>query len=152
MSNINKENLKQAQGSIFDKNGKHLLDDYRPKVKTQISIDFFDETVKAYIVYPKRMQPEKSKGSNKQLLDTKRNQLILRKMFKIADDYRSVCIEKQSYNIPTFYNTELLKKEDEKIWQMIFYEIFAKEIQTALNNANIKSTKKEQHEILNTSE
>ena len=34
---------------------------------------------------------------------------------------------------------------------MIFYGIFAKEIQTALNNIKIETIKKEQNEILNTS-
>ena len=110
MSNKNDEKLKQLQDGIFDENGKHLLEDYRPKIKTKISIDFFDETVKIFIVYPKKREIKKIDTNTPQLLDTKRNQLIIRKKFKIANDYKSVTVENTKFKIPTFFNIEMLKK------------------------------------------
>ncbi len=139
MTDIKEKNIEEINDSIFDKNGKHLLEDYRDKIKTKISIDFFDETVKAFIVYPKRKEIKKIDSETQQLLDAKRNLLILRTKFKISADCKFVFVKNQTFEIPTYYNAEMIRKEDEKTWQMIFYEIFKTEIQQALRNVNLNS-------------
>lgn len=140
MTDIKEKNIEEINDSIFDKNGKHLLEDYRQKIKTKISIDFFNETVKFFIVYPKTKETKENDNSNtQQLLDAKRNRLILRTKFKISTDYKSVTVKNQTFEIPTYYNVEMIRKEDEKAWQMIFYEFFKTEIQQALRNVSLNS-------------
>ena len=58
---------------------------------------------------------------------------MLNKNFKITSDFKSVIIDNQTYYIPDYFNVDMVKKEDEKTWQMIFYQIFADDINTELS-------------------
>lgn len=110
------EDIKELlmQNNIFDKNGEHILEPYKKKIKTKLSIDFFEESVKIYIVFPKVRKKDSLKTKNNErnkLLDAQKNQRIIYKKFKISDDYTSVKIDDCVYTIPVFFNREMLKKK-----------------------------------------
>ena len=97
--------------------------------KTKVSIDFFMETVKIFIIAPvKEVKEDKNEENQENELvnipKIKKNHKILEKNFKISDDYEKITIEDVTYDIPTYFNRETMKAEDEKTWQMIFYQIF----------------------------
>ena len=62
-----------------------------------------------------------------------KNYRMLNKNFKKTSDFKSVIIDNQTYYIPDYFNVDMVKKEDEKTWQMIFYQIFADDINTELS-------------------
>lgn len=58
---------------------------------------------------------------------------MLNKNFKITSDFKSIIIDNQTYYIPDYFNVDMVKNEDEKTWQMIFYQIFANDINAELS-------------------
>ena len=72
-------------------------------------------------------------------LAKERPQLLLSKKFEVSADYKTVIIDGKNYQIPDFFNTETIKENDIKTWEMIFYDLFEKEI-----NHKIKTLLKEQ--------
>lgn len=134
------------QNDIFDKKGEPILEPYKKKIKTKLSIDFFEASVKIYIFFPKVRKKDSLKTKDSEmnkLLDTQKNQRIVYKKFKISDDYSSVRIDDFVYTIPVFFNREMLKKEDLKTLEMVFYQIFSNEVNQALKQ--YKSPAKEQN-------
>lgn len=94
--------------SIFDENGN-----------TRINIDFEKGEIELTVF----RKTKKNLNTCKQEIEK-----ILRKNFKIAEDYKSVKIDNSDYPIPEFMNKDMLKAHDEKTWQIVFYGIFNKEI------------------------
>ena len=64
---------------------------------------------------------------------------ILNKNFKITSDFKSVIIDNQNYNIPDYFNVDMVKNEDEKTWQMIFYQMFSDDINAELSKIGKES-------------
>jgi len=123
------------EDSIFDENGIHKLAPFKTQATTKITIDFWEECVRIYIVF---MQTSKQENSAEKLLienilTLKRNHRILNKKFKVSGDYKTVHIDGIVYDIPSFFNMEMIKNNDEKTWEMIFYKIFSNEIHEALS-------------------
>lgn len=63
---------------------------------------------------------------------------MLNKDFKITSDFKAIIIDNQTHDIPDCFNTDMVKNEDEKTWQMIFYQMFADEINRALKSLKEK--------------
>lgn len=127
------------EDSIFDENGIHKLAPFKASITTKITIDFWEECVRIYIVFMQTSKQENSAGKPliENILTAKRNHRILNKKFKISEDYKSVQIDGFVYDIPSFFNMEMIKNNDEKTWQMIFYQIFSNEIHEALSQVTV---------------
>ncbi len=104
------------------------------KITTKIDVDFFIGRVKIYLVYPvkkKKKQQKAEENIQTEIYiadDTPKNRLIIDKEFKIDDDFESFKIEGKTHLIPKYFNIESVKNQDEKTWEMIFYQAFNKEI------------------------
>lgn len=132
MHNKNKET---KMDSMFDENGIHKLEKYSKEIKTKVNIDFWEECVKIYVIVPQKPNTKNTDSLNHSMndfLNSKINHLIISKKFKISDDYNSVTIEETVYSIPTFFNRTMVKNNDTKTWQMIFYQIFSDEVHMGL--------------------
>ncbi len=119
--------------------------------KTKISIDFFWEIFKIYIRVEMRVIKKESEEQDPlklQLFEVKKNQIVLKKKFKVSDDFETVTINGITYKIPDYFNRDAIKENDEKTWEMIFYHIFNDNINKEIEN--LKSTleaKSEKEEI-----
>lgn len=118
--------------------------------KTKISIDFFLEIFKIYIRVEMRVIKKESEEQDPlklQLFEVKKNQIVLKKKFKVSDDFETVTINGISYKIPDYFNRDAIKENDEKTWEMIFYHIFNddiyKEIENLKSTVEAKSEKEE---------
>ena len=109
--------------------------------KTKISIDFFLEIFKIYIRVEMRIIKKESEEQDPlklQLFEVKKNQIVLKKKFKVSDDFKTVTINGITYKIPDYFNRDAIKENDEKTWEMIFYHIFNDDINKEIEN--LKST------------
>ena len=118
---------------IFNEDGKHKLDKPSKKPEAKIIIDFIDKNVKIDIILPKNKASNENNSAEIQGIKKAKNYRMLNKNFKITSDFKSVIIDNQTYYIPDYFNVDMVKKEDEKTWQMIFYQIFADDINTELS-------------------
>lgn len=119
----------------MDKKKKSVL------FKTKISIDFFLEIFKIYIRVEMRVIKKESEEQDPlklQLFEVKKNQIVLKKKFKVSDDFETVTINGITYKIPDYFNRDAIKENDEKTWEMIFYHIFNDDINKEIEN--LKST------------
>lgn len=122
--------LTSYKDEIFNEDGKHKLEKPSKKPEAKIIIDFIDKNVKIDIILPKNKASNENNSAEIQGIKKAKNYRILNKNFKITSDFKSVIIDNQNYNIPDYFNVDMVKKEDEKTWQMIFYQIFADDINT----------------------
>lgn len=109
--------------------------------KTKISIDFFLEIFKIYIRVEMRVIKKESEEQDSlklQLFEVKENQIVLKKKFKVSDDFKTVNINGITYKIPDYFSRDAIKENDEKTWEMIFYHIFNDDINKEIEN--LKST------------
>ena len=119
--------------------------------KTKISIDFFLEIFKIYIRVEMRVIKKESEEQDPlklQLFEVKKNQIVLKKKFKVSDDFETVTINGITYKIPDYFNRDAIKENDEKTWEMIFYHIFNDDINKEIDNLkSTVETKSEKEEI-----
>lgn len=125
--------LTSYNDEIFNEDGKHKLEKPSKKPEAKIIIDFIDRNVKIDIILPKNKILQEDSNAEIQGIKKAKNYRILNKNFKITSDFKSVIIDNQNYNIPDYFNVDMVKKEDEKTWQMIFYQIFADDINAELS-------------------
>ena len=112
--------------NIFDENGQHKLNKFSTEPTTKFSIDFFEEKLKVFVIIPEIIKVSANKviGS----LENPRCELILSKDFKISSDFNMVMVDNIEHAIPKFFNRETMKNEDKNTWEIIFRQIFRKEI------------------------
>ena len=125
--------LTSYNDEIFNEDGKHKLEKPSKKPEAKIIIDFIDRNVKIDIILPKNQISQEDSNAEIQGIKKAKNYRILNKDFKITSDFKSIIIDNQSYNIPDYFNADMVKKEDEKTWQMIFYQMFADDINAELS-------------------
>lgn len=125
--------LTSYKDEIFNEDGKHKLEKPSKKPEAKIIIDFIDRNVKIDISLPKNQILQEDSNAEIQGIKRAKSYRILNKNFKITSDFKSVIIDNQNYNIPDYFNVDMVKKEDEKTWQMIFYQIFADDINAELS-------------------
>ncbi len=131
--------------NIFDENGQHKLNKFSTESTTKFSIDFFEEKLKVFVIIPEiiKISTNKVIGS----LENARKELILSKDFKTSSDFNTVTVDNIEHTIPKFFNRETMKNEDKNTWEIIFRQIFHKEIfnemqhQKELQEQRIKNVK-----------
>ena len=122
----------------FNDDGTHKLTKPSQKVEAKIIIDFIDRNVKIDIILPKNKASNEENNTEIQGLKKQKRYRILNKKIKITSDFKSIIIDNQTYDIPDYFNVDMVKNEDEKTWEMIFYQMFADEINRALKNLKVK--------------
>lgn len=125
--------LTSYNDETFNDDGTHKLTKPSQKVEAKIIIDFIDRNVKIDIILPKNQILQEDSNAEIQGIKKAKNYRILNKDFKITSDFKSVIIDNQTYNIPDYFNVDMVKNEDVKTWQMIFYQIFADDINAELS-------------------
>jgi hypothetical protein len=136
----------EAYGNSDYISGNNENEEFSSKrINTRINIDFFTENVKIHLVFPPKKKKE-NKIQNDENVQTElyvapeqpKNMLIVDKTFKIAEDFESINIDGKTHLIPKYFNVELIKNNDEKTFEMIFYKIFYDEIIKKINEFSLK--------------
>lgn len=125
------------EDDIFDENGKHKLEKFKNKIKTELKIDFFDERVKVFLTIPVSMLKEKTlleQGARIIIKNNRKYEKIIDKFFKISNANSIITIDNNEYYISTFFNKKMLENHDTKTYEMIFYDIFKDEIYKKLKD------------------
>ena len=116
------------------------------RITTKISVDFFEERVKIFLVFPAK-NAKKEKNINEEIEiasseNASKNHLFINEQFEIIGDYDLVKVRGKSHLIPQYLDKEIVKNKDEKTWEMIFYKIFysdiSDEIKKYSNDKNVK--------------
>ena len=123
--------------NIFNEKGEHKLEHLKKVIRTEVKIDFWEESVKIYVTIP---QTDKhiENAENKligNVVNGRIRQKIIFKSFKVSEDLSTVTIDNYDWYIPVLFNRESLKQQDIKTWEMVFYYIFKHEINEALQKA-----------------
>ena len=123
--------------NIFNEKGKHKLEHLKKVIRTEVKIDFWEESVKIYVTIPQAN--EKIENTENKLIGNVVNgrirQKIIFKRFKVSEDFSTVTIDNYDWYIPVLFNRESLKQQDIKTWEMVFYYIFKHEVNEALQKA-----------------
>lgn len=125
--------LTSYNDEIFNEDGKHKLEKPSKKPEAKIIIDFIDKNVKIDIILPKNKASNENNSAEIQGIKKAKSYRMLNKDFKITTDFKAIIIDNQTYNIPDYFNADMVKNEDEKTWQMIFYQMFSDDINAELN-------------------
>lgn len=122
------------KGSIFNKNGEHELEYLKKIVRTEVKIDFWEETVKIYITLPQDNSKNEKAENNLigNVINGRIRKRIVFKHFKISKDFSIVTIDNYDWYIPQMFNKKAIKQQNIKTWEMIFYYIFKIEINEAI--------------------
>ena len=124
--------LTSYNNETFNDDGTHKLIKPSQKAEAKIIIDFIDRNVKIDILLPKNESQKEDNNTEIQGIKKQKSYRILNKNFKITSDFKSIIIDNQTYDIPDYFNVDMVKNEDEKTWEMIFYQMFADEINAKL--------------------
>ena len=118
------------EGSIFNKNGEHEFEYLKKIVRTEVKIDFGEETVKIYITLPQNNSKNEKARNNLigNVINGRIRKRIVFKHFKISKDFSTVTIDNYDWCIPQIFNKKAIKQQNIKTWEMIFYYIFKIEI------------------------
>ena len=116
----------------FNTDGSHKLGNKNKKPQVKIIIDFIDKNLKIDIVPTKDKKSKQNNNSDIQVIKTPKNYRLVNSNFEITKDFKTILVDNHAYSIPDYYNIDMIKNEDEKTWQMIFYQIFADKINTEL--------------------
>lgn len=122
---------------IFNEKGEHKLECSQKVIQTEVKIDFWEESVKIYIIIPQNSKQNKI-SENKligNIVNGRIKQRIIFKRFKISEDFSIVTIDNYDWYIPIFFNRETLRQQDMKVWEMVFYYIFKQEIYEAIQKS-----------------
>ncbi len=126
--------LTSYNNETFNDNGIHKLTKPNRKAEAKIIIDFIDRNVKVDILLPKNEVKNEDNNTEIQGIKKQKSYRILNKNFKITSNFKSIIIDNQTYDIPDYFNVDMVKNEDEKTWEMIFYQMFADEINRTLKS------------------
>lgn len=118
----------------FNADGSHKLKNINKKPQVKIIIDFIDKNLKIDIIPTKDKKSKQNNNSNIQVIKTPKNYRLVNSNFEITKDLKTILVDNHTYAIPDYYNIDMIKNEDEKTWQMIFYQIFADKINAELIN------------------
>lgn len=125
--------------NIFNEKGKHKLEHLKKVIRTEVKIDFWEESVKIYVTIPQAN--ERIENVENKLIGNVVNgrirQKIIFKRFKVSEDFSTVTIDNYDWYIPVLFNRDSLKQQDIKTWEMVFYYIFKHEVSEALQKAKM---------------
>ena len=123
--------------NIFNKKGEHKLEHLKKVIRTEVKIDFWEESVKIYVTIPqadKRIENAENKLIGN-VINGRIRQKIIFKRFKVSEDFSTVTIDNYDWYIPVLFNRDSLKQQEIKTWEMVFYYIFKLEVSEALQKA-----------------
>ena len=123
--------------NIFNEKGEHRLEHLKKVIRTEVKIDFWEESVKIYITIPQANRQNEN-SENKligNVVNGRIRQRVVFKRFKVSEDFSAVTIDNYDWYIPVFFNREALKQQDIKTWQMLFYYIFKQEVNEAIQKS-----------------
>ena len=123
--------------NIFNEKGKHKLEHLKKVIRTEVKIDFWEESVKIYVTIPqadKRIENAENKLIGN-VINGRIRQKIIFKRFKVSEDFSTVTIDNYDWYIPVLFNRDSLKQQEIKTWEMVFYYIFKHEVSEALQKA-----------------
>ena len=125
--------------NIFNEKGEHKLEHLKKVIRTEVKIDFWEESVKIYVTIPQAN--ERIENVENKLIGNVVNgrirQKIIFKRFKVSEDFSTVTIDNYDWYIPVLFNRDSLKQQDIKTWEMVFYYIFKHEVSEALQKAKM---------------
>ena len=124
--------------NIFNEKGEHKLEHLKKVIRTEVKIDFWEESVKIYVTIPQANEQIEN-AENKligNVVNGRIRQKIIFKRFKVSEDFSTVTIDNYGWYIPVLFNRDSLKQQDIKTWEMVFYYIFKHEVNEALQKAN----------------
>ena len=125
--------------NIFNKKGEHKLEHLKKVIRTEVKIDFWEESVKIYVTIPQAN--ERIENAENKLIGNVVNgrirQKIIFKRFKVSEDFSTVTIDNYDWYIPVLFNRDSLKQQDIKTWEMVFYYIFKHKVSEALQKAKM---------------
>ena len=125
--------------NIFNEKGEHKLEHLKKVIRTEVKIDFWEESVKIYVTIPQAN--ERIENVENKLIGNVVNgrirQKIIFKRFKVSEDFSTVTIDNYDWYIPVLFNRDSLKQQEIKTWEMVFYYIFKHEVSEALQKAKM---------------
>ncbi len=125
--------------NIFNEKGEHKLEHLKKVIRTEVKIDFWEESVKIYVTIPQA--DKKVENAENKLIGNVVNgrirQKIIFKRFKVSEDFSTVTIDNYDWYIPILFNRDSLKQQEIKTWEMVFYYIFKHEVSEALQKAKM---------------
>ena len=125
--------------NIFNEKGEHKLEYLKKVIRTEVKIDFWEESVKIYVTIPQAN--ERIENVENKLIGNVVNGRIRQKIifnrFKVSEDFSTVTIDNYDWYIPVLFNRDSLKQQDIKTWEMVFYYIFKHEVSEALQKAKM---------------
>ena len=127
--------------NIFNEKGEHKLEHLKKVIRTEVKIDFWEESVKIYVTIPQANEQIEN-AENKligNVVNGRIRQKIIFKRFKVSEDFSTVTIDNYDWYIPVLFNRDSLKQQDIKTWEMVFYYIFKHEVSEALQKAKTKN-------------
>ena len=111
------------------------------KARTEIVIDFKAGNFKGYVLIERKFALQNKKIDAQKQKECSKYSHFLSKQFCVSNDYKTVTIDNNIYEIPDFFNKQMLKSNDIKTWQMVFYYFFydefgqeANKYQTIIDN------------------
>ena len=125
--------------NIFNEKGEHKLEHLKKVIRTEVKIDFWEESVKIYVTIPQANEQIEN-AENKligNVVNGRIRQKIIFKRFKVSEDFSTVTIDNYGWYIPVLFNRDSLKQQDIKTWEMVFYYIFKHEVSEALQKAKM---------------
>ena len=123
--------------NIFNEKGEHKLEHLKKVIRTEVKIDFWEESVKIYVTIPQANEQIEN-AENKligNVVNGRIRQKIIFKRFKVSEYFSTVTIDNYGWYIPVLFNRDSLKQQDIKTWEMVFYYIFKHEVSEALQKA-----------------
>ena len=111
------------------------------KAQTEIVIDFQAGNFKGYVFVERKFALQNKETDEQKQRECSKYSHFLSKQFCVSDDYKTLTIDNKIYEIPDFFNKQMLKNNDTKTWQMVFYYFFydefwqeANKYQTIIDN------------------
>lgn len=96
--------------NIFNKKGEHKLEHLKKVVRTEVKIDFWEESVKIYVTIPQTNRQNEN-SENKligNVVNGRIRQRVIFKRFKVSEDFSAVTITIMN----GLFNREALKQHD----------------------------------------
>ena len=125
------------EDNIFSKKGAHRLEYLKKVIRTEVKVDFWEESVKIYVTIP-QADRQNENSENKligNIVNGRIRQRVIFKRFKVSEDFSTVTIDNYDWYIPLLFNRDSLKQQDIKTWEMVFYYIFKQEVNEAIQKA-----------------
>ena len=149
MEESNEIKVENQEALIEEKNIMKTFKNLLKEFKYGFNIDFKKHIVSFNITAPEiEIIKIENENDNLERFDIVAHIIqhqIFKRIFNPDCDYKYIEADNNLYTIPDFFNKDMLKNNDLKTWEMLFYSIFSDEIGIVLNkyNSQFKNQSKE---------